>query len=147
MSQFGEYVEYVMKAGRGTVTARNVFLARKNMKSYFLQFPKCKNIVWHFGSARFGELIHIILHFNEVGYVTQVIRIRLSVCAVLLFAQNPSHKLVHISLPFCSSAQDNKKKGKITPCTFLSVFLVRLLLLEESWKRLLVCAVSVFCAK
>lgn len=120
----------VMKAGRGTVTAQHLFSGGKPVTSYFLQFPKCQNVEQYLTNVRFGELIHIILNFNEVGYVTQVLRVQLSVCALLIFAQNLSHK-----------------RAKITPHIFFVVFPVRLLLLEKSWKRLLVCAVFVLCAK
>lgn len=86
------------------------------MKSYFLQFPKCKSIEWYCSIVRVGKIIHIILHFSEGRCMTQVIRIKLSLCVffflcVHLSAQKLSHKLlVHISLPLHSSAQDNKKK-------------------------------------
>lgn len=41
-------------AGRGTVTAQNLLLERKNTVSSFLQFPKCKNTEWCLSSVRFG---------------------------------------------------------------------------------------------
>lgn len=92
-----------------------LFLERKNMKSYFLQFPKCKSIEWYCSIVRFGKIIHIILHFSEGRCMTQVIRIKLSLCVffflcVHLCPEAFTQLLVHISLPFHSSAQDNKKK-------------------------------------
>lgn len=59
-----------------------------------------------------------------------MLEVQLSVCALLIFAQNRS-----------------QKRAQITPCIFFLAFPVRLLLLEKSWQRLLVCAVFVLCAK
>lgn len=67
------------------------FLAVSQMQKYI-----CALVVWDLESTG------IVLHFSEVGYVIQVIRIKLSACALLLFAQNLLHKLLHISLPFHS---------------------------------------------
>lgn len=95
-----------------------------------MQIPKCQNVEWYLSGVMFGELIYIILNFTEVGYVTKLLKVQLSLCALLIFTQNLSHK-----------------RAKITPCVFFLVFPIRLLLLEKSWERLVVCAVFVLCAE
>lgn len=82
----------VMEAGRGTVTAQHLFSGGKPVTSYFLQFPKCQNVEQYLTNVRFGELIHIILNFNEVGYVTQVLSSAFCVCTVNLRPESFTQK-------------------------------------------------------
>lgn len=91
-----------------------------------------------------GEVIHIIFLVCETRFVTGVIRIEVFVCSYCL--SRIFHTNWYISL-WCSTLQHKILRRQREKSTLFYLFSVRLLFLEESWKRLLVCAVSVLCAK